>query len=166
MLRWRPCEKGGGAGALSCAVDGRFTSPHFAFRSNPCALRRGSAAVTHQLAFIRARLPHSSAASLWHHRRRCSTTSTTTTRHFFHFPPGWSANKRVGKVTRLSYPIVTYEPSTSKGSCFVTFVRTTTSFLLSIVVKLSAGSLRLRCKAGAPKGPNSNHAPVQTVAFV
>ena len=26
-------------------------------------------------------------------------------RHFFHFPPGWSANKRVGKVTRLSYPI-------------------------------------------------------------
>ncbi len=25
------------------------------------------------------------------------------------FPPGWSANKRVGKVTRLSYPIVDNE---------------------------------------------------------
>ncbi len=31
--------------------------------------------------------------------------SPPLTRHFFHFPPGWSANKRVGKVTRLSYPI-------------------------------------------------------------
>jgi hypothetical protein len=33
------------------------------------------------------------------------STYVTHTRHFFHFPPGWSANKRVGKVTRLSYPI-------------------------------------------------------------
>ena len=29
---------------------------------------------------------------------------TTSLDIFFTFPPGWSANKRVGKVTRLSYP--------------------------------------------------------------
>ena len=35
VLWWRRCEKGGGAGALSCALDGRYTSPHFAFRVQP-----------------------------------------------------------------------------------------------------------------------------------
>ena len=44
-------------------------------------------------------------------------TTTTTTRHFFHFPPGWSANKRVGKVTRLSYPISSLPHTLS--SCFI-----------------------------------------------
>jgi hypothetical protein len=34
---------------------------------------------------------------------------------FFSLSPGWSANKRVGKVTRLSYPIQTPErPNYSK----------------------------------------------------
>jgi hypothetical protein len=43
------------------------------------------------------------------------THTTTTTRHFFHFPPGWSANKRVGKVTRLSYPIAKLPSPSDKG---------------------------------------------------
>ena len=38
-------------------------------------------------------------------------------RHFFHFPPGWSANKRVGKLTRLWKTIFKRRAFRSKKIC-------------------------------------------------